>query len=106
MPDTVLSAQLMLGELTPTGIMTKKQIGTAEFGLERVLGWGGMATVYVAPYAAGLKVVIKEMRPNNNPKIAAKMTSSFLREAEVQYNVGRWMSSNPHGRWSNKVTLY
>lgn len=94
-PGSLIVANLMLGEMTATGIVSKTALGRQELTIIKVLGWGGMATAYLVQNPSSIQMVVKENRPNADLRIQKKLLTSCLREAEMQYKAGRYLATNP-----------
>lgn len=92
-PGTLLPAALALGEVSGQAFRPTTPLGNDNFTVHRHLGWGGMAIANLVTDRTGAQRVIKEMRPVNKPKTQAHLLGLFLREAEIQYKVGRFLAT-------------
>lgn len=79
---TTLDAELKVGLDLTQGTV----IGTGNYTIDRVLGFGSFGVVYLATDGLNL-VAIKELVPVNKPKEQKKRVELFLRESTMQEKV-------------------
>lgn len=85
--DPPSPAALIAGTLVPSA--------TDEYTILDVLGWGGMATTYLAANRAGQNMAVKEMLPSGNTKVQQKLEFMWEREARIQQRLGQKLLANP-----------